>query len=169
MPGNAAERQQLEEWYRQYGAALRLFAASLTGERSRSQDAVQQVFARLLEQGGLRQIADPRPYLFTAVRNAVWSGLPRPERNLAIDPSQAWFAPPRQDYFAELNLRRALVQLPEEQRQAVVLHVWGELTFAQIGEVLGVTLNTAASRYRYALSKLREAMAHQEDTRVERK
>ncbi|MGY8716457.1 MAG: RNA polymerase sigma factor, partial [Verrucomicrobiia bacterium] len=48
--------------------------------------------------------------------------------------------------------------LPSEQREVVVLKVWGGLTFAQIAEQLDLSANTAASRYRYALTKLREAL-----------
>jgi len=44
------------------------------------------------------------------------------------------------------------------------LHVWGELTFSQIAEVLAISANTVASRYRYALARLREAMCAKEDS-----
>jgi RNA polymerase sigma factor (sigma-70 family) len=54
--------------------------------------------------------------------------------------------------------------LPVDQRETVVLHTWGELTFSQIAEVLEISANTAASRYRYALTKLREAMCAEEDS-----
>jgi RNA polymerase sigma-70 factor (ECF subfamily) len=50
------------------------------------------------------------------------------------------------------------VQLPSEQREVVVLKIWGGLTFAQIAEQLELSAHTAASRYRYALSKLRESL-----------
>jgi RNA polymerase sigma-70 factor (ECF subfamily) len=46
----------------------------------------------------------------------------------------------------------------------VVLHVWGQLTFSQIGDLLGVSSNTAASRYRYALAKLRDEMSAKENS-----
>ena len=48
--------------------------------------------------------------------------------------------------------------LPEIYREVVTLKVWGELTFQQIAETVGIPLNTAASRYRYALEHLREAL-----------
>jgi RNA polymerase sigma-70 factor (ECF subfamily) len=44
--------------------------------------------------------------------------------------------------------------LPEDQRAVVHLKIWEDMTFAQIGETLGLPANTAASRYRYALEKL---------------
>jgi RNA polymerase sigma-70 factor (ECF subfamily) len=56
-----------------------------------------------------------------------------------------------------------MAALPDDQQQVIVLHVWGELTFPQIGELLDISSNTAASRYRYALAKLRESMCAKED------
>ena len=56
------------------------------------------------------------------------------------------------------RLQRALLALPPEQREVISLKIDGELTFAQIGEVLGMSMNTAASRYRYALDKLRTTL-----------
>ena len=52
----------------------------------------------------------------------------------------------------------ALAALPSEQREVVVLHVYDGMTFRRIGEVLGVPLDTAASRYRYAREKLKEML-----------
>ena len=49
---------------------------------------------------------------------------------------------------------RALRRLPSEQSEVVVLKIWEEMTFAQIGTILDISANTAASRYRYAMEKL---------------
>jgi RNA polymerase sigma-70 factor (ECF subfamily) len=48
-----------------------------------------------------------------------------------------------------------LASLPLEQREVITLKIDGGLTFAQIAEILHVNPNTAASRYRYAMEKLR--------------
>jgi RNA polymerase sigma-70 factor (ECF subfamily) len=53
-------------------------------------------------------------------------------------------------------LSGALGELPEDQRAVVHLKLWEGLTFGQIAELLGIPANTAASRYRYGLDKLRE-------------
>ena len=55
-------------------------------------------------------------------------------------------------------VRRALGKLPPSQAEVVVLKIWEEMTFAEIGEVLGQSPNTAASRYRYALQKLSQTL-----------
>lgn len=52
-------------------------------------------------------------------------------------------------------LARALGDLPEKQRSVVYLKLWEDETFGQIGEICGVSSNTAASRFRYGIEKLR--------------
>jgi RNA polymerase sigma-70 factor (ECF subfamily) len=53
----------------------------------------------------------------------------------------------------------ALRTLPREQREIVVLKIWGGQTFREIGVTLDIPQNTAASRYRYALKALCQALA----------
>ena len=155
---------EVELLYHQHGRALLLFAVAITGDQGRAQDAVHQVFLKMLEHGNLRQVADVKAYLFASVRNAVLNDSRIRQRSVAFDEESAWFDPPQRDYAAELNLRHALWALAADQRQVVVLHVWGELTFLQIAGILGISSNTAASRYRYALDKLRESMCVKEDS-----
>ena len=52
----------------------------------------------------------------------------------------------------------AVLELPEDQRETVILKIYAGLTFAEIAELGGVSLATAASRYRYALEKLAESL-----------
>lgn len=56
------------------------------------------------------------------------------------------------------RLQEIMAALPQEQRAVVHLHLWEDLTFDRIGETLGISPNTASSRYRYALTKLRHHM-----------
>ena len=64
------------------------------------------------------------------------------------------------------RLLRALGALPVEQREVISLKIDGELTFAQIAKVLEVSPHTAASRYRYALEKLRRSLSIKGDPSV---
>ncbi len=157
---------EIEVLYRQHGAALLLFASAMSDDRGRAQDALHQVFLRLIENGRLNRAADKKAYLFACVRNAVLNDSTLQRRNTALDADSIWFSPLDRDYSEERNLRCALKGLPDDQREVVVLHIWGELTFSQIGELLGVSSNTAASRYRYALAKLRDSMSAKEDSRA---
>jgi RNA polymerase sigma-70 factor (ECF subfamily) len=159
VPHRATE---IETLYRQHGPALLLFAVAIAGEKSRAQDAVHQVFLKMIESRMLARAVDRKAYLFASVRNALLNEAKVRQRNVPLEDQAAWFDPPDRDYAAELSLRRALAALPEDQREVTVLHIWGELTFSQIAEVLEIRSNTAASRYRYALAKLRETMCTKE-------
>ncbi|MBM4019975.1 MAG: sigma-70 family RNA polymerase sigma factor [Planctomycetes bacterium] len=159
--------------------ALRLFAAAcrMLGSQGEAEDAVQDIFVGLVRAGGrLRRVRDLRAYLFASLRHAA---VQRRRRQGAAaldaaealaDPSPApgaaglataspWRAGAAGD--VESRLEQALRRLPPEQRQAVALHIDGGLTFAQVAEVTGVSPNTAASRYRYALERLRDALRHE--------
>jgi RNA polymerase sigma-70 factor, ECF subfamily len=164
MPPLRTNATAVERLYHQLGPVLFLFARSITGDRGRAQDAVHQVFLKMLENTTLGEIADVKAYLFTCVRNFILNDIKARQHSVALNEQSAWFEPPERDYTAELSLRRALCALPEDQRQVVVLHVWGEFTFSQTGEVLGISSNTAASRYRYAIANLRELMLPKEDS-----
>ena len=155
--------REVDLLYCEHGSALLLFAMAIIGERSRAQDAVQQVFLKLLEHGNLGQVVDVKAYLFACVRNAALNDSKIRRRDVELGNESAWFDPPNRDITGEINLRRALRALPNGQREVTILHIWGELTFAQIAVVLNISSNTAASRYRYALEKLREAMCNKED------
>ena len=167
MKSTQANAETIETLYRRHSSALVLFAAAMTGDRARAQDAVHHVFAKLLAQGGIGQAMAAKAYLFACVRNAILNEAKARRREVALDAGAAWFEPPDRDYAAELRLRQALAALDDPQREVTVLHVCGELTFAEIGEVLGVSPNTAASRYRYALARLRETMHATEDCHAE--
>jgi len=155
---------EIEVLYRQHGAALLLFASAISGDRGRAQDALHQVFLKAIENGSLSQAINKKAYLFACVRNAVLNDAKLQDRNIPLDIDSAWFSPPDRDYAGEQNLRRALGDLPDDQREVIVLHVWGELTFSEIGDLLSVSSNTAASRYRYALAKLRGSMFAKENS-----
>lgn len=57
---------------------------------------------------------------------------------------------------------RCLARLPAEQREVIVLKIWHEYTFEKIGELLELSPNTAAGRYRYGLQKLRACLNGEE-------
>ena len=69
------------------------------------------------------------------------------------------FAGPLEQAERRNAISAALGELPDEQREVVVMKIWGRLSFPQIAEALEISPNTAASRYRYALAKLREQLA----------
>jgi RNA polymerase sigma-70 factor, ECF subfamily len=135
------------------------FAVTITRNQHDAEDAVQAVLVRVVSHVRLVQSADSQwAYLLRMVRN---------ESLVILRKKRRW---PLMSSLTDLLTRRcvdeleheeahravwsALRSLPAEQSEVVVLKIWEEMTFAQIAEVLDVPPATAASRYRYALSKL---------------
>lgn len=69
--------------------------------------------------------------------------------------SDAWFDTLVEDRERARMVQDAMNKLPENQREVITLKMWGGLTFAEIGESLGIPPNTAASRFRYGLEELK--------------
>jgi RNA polymerase sigma-70 factor, ECF subfamily len=84
-------------------------------------------------------------------------GTGRPE----ISAGEPLFATALEQDERRAAVEAALRRLPEAQREVLVLKVWGELSFPQIADSLHIPVNTAASRYRYALARLREELAEE--------
>ena len=83
----------------------------------------------------------------------------RQYEQMAVEAVDLFAAAPEPDESAFREaLSGALWELPPEQRAVVHLKLWEDLTFEQIAELLGIPLNTAASRYRYGLDKLRQRL-----------
>jgi RNA polymerase sigma-70 factor, ECF subfamily len=135
------------------------FAAALTRHQQDAEDAVQAALTRLAGQPQrLEGLARPWAYLLRMVRNEALANARRQHRsstasNLADLVTQC----PVDESEREESHRTvwaALRTLPPEQAEVVVLKIWEDMTFAQIGEVLDLSPHTAASRYQYAMEKL---------------
>ena len=118
-----------------------------------AEDVLQQVFMKLLERHLIPE--DPKPYLFRAVHNVALNLIRSESKQVDLVDIEPWFEAPAQNHAARLTLTLELMRIPEEQRRVLILHLWGGLSFDEIGSMLSVSGNTAASRYRYALQKLR--------------
>ena len=82
----------------------------------------------------------------------------RAVRECDQQPEVPWFAPDVESRDTQRVLELAVIALPDPYREVVSLKIWGGLTFQQIAEITEVPLNTAASRYRYALEELRQTL-----------
>jgi RNA polymerase sigma-70 factor (ECF subfamily) len=149
--------------YDRFGGRLYRVAMSILYRRQDAEDVVQEVFVALVRsRHRLSGIRDLEAYLFAALHRAAIRCATRRTR-LPINSQtavQETAAPSSQKGESSLceDLERALRTLPVEQRDVIALKIDGGLTFAQIGQVMGTNGNTAASRYRYALEKLRELL-----------
>jgi RNA polymerase sigma-70 factor (ECF subfamily) len=134
------------------------YASTLTRQRDDAEDAVQAALVRIaLRPGLLAKARFPWAYLLKITRNEALNIVRRrrPMRSLSRPDARIWCdAPPHGLDEIHQLVRLALRKLPPTQAEVVVLKIWEEMTFAEVGEILGQSPNTAASRYRYALQKL---------------
>jgi len=153
----------LEIVWRELAHPLHNYAFALTRDQDEADDILSETLAKLPGIGWrLRWVRNPKAYLFAIVRNAARSRTRRARSEATEDSGREPTSP---DGSGAALIRAAVLDLPEEQREVVVLHIWGGLTFEEIGRTMGVPTNTAASRYRYALLKLRPALREGDDER----
>jgi RNA polymerase sigma-70 factor, ECF subfamily len=151
--GNRIGRDQIRKLYEQHSRGLFAYACSYVSSFASAEDALHQVFERLLR-GDLGIEGEPARYLYRAVRNVALNQIRNRSREVNLD--DGWIESPSGMEQAGFELQSSLQDLPEEQREVILLHVWGEMSFEEVAAALGIPANTAASRYRYGLSKLRE-------------
>ena len=147
--------------YDTFAVGLFRYALMILADRQGAEDAVQQAFAKLLSAPDrARRIESLEAYLRTAVRNECYSLLRRRRREPASDgDSLLEIADPTVGSEPDrLALEAALRTLPPEQREVVFLKVYDGRSLREIGEALGESANTIASRYRYAMEKLRRLL-----------
>ncbi|HVU23083.1 MAG TPA: sigma-70 family RNA polymerase sigma factor [Opitutus sp.] len=150
------------KWFELHGPKLLLCARQWTRSHADAEDIVQDAFVRFWR--GQRQLGgEPLALLLTSIRRAALDRARRESRRSAREDGAAadqpeWFEPAVVEDGRRRAIESALLRLPPEQREVLVLKLWGELTFAEIARQLDVPLNTAASRYRYALGALRQEL-----------
>ncbi len=149
------KHEKTEKLYSELAPALIAYACSLGLDHSSAEDMLQSIFLHLME--GSNWPTEPRPYLFRAVRNACFNHIRNRSRDDEVA-DEPWFEIELVDRASELDLRRSLSRLPAEQCEVVMLHIWGGLSFQEAGTALGISPNTAASRYRYALEALKRSL-----------
>jgi RNA polymerase sigma-70 factor (ECF subfamily) len=152
------------DWFSKNGARFLLCARQWTRSKADAEDVLQEAFVRFWR--NQRHLpGDASALLVTSIRRAALDHIRRESRrvnreqaSLVLDGEPlTWFEPATSE--ADQHLQEVLELLPDAQRQVVALKIWGELTFDEIARQLGCSLNTVASRYRYALEKLRESLA----------
>ena len=159
-----ADGRLLEELYDTYSGPLFRYALMLTCSRDDAEDAVQAVFIRITrEWKRLVRVENVKAYLFAAIRNAAFNILRGKRRREAVQVSIcAAFQVDHQladcgDQVESQILCEALDELPVDQREVLMLKIFDEMTFKEIADTVGVSINTVASRYRYGIEKLRKA------------
>lgn len=155
--------QRIEGLYDEHARTLHAFLLNLTRSEADTKDILQELFIKLARQPKLLTgIRDERAFLLRLAHNQAIDLIRRRASQgrtvdelteASADLFQAAEDPDTTAFRQELSL--ALGELPPDQRAVVHLKLWAGLTFEEIAEALELSPNTAASRYRYGLDKLR--------------
>ena len=151
-----------EDWkvcFSELAPGLVLFARQFVRQLPDAEDIVQDAFVRFWRK---EHSIENRGLLYATVRSVALDLLRRDvrrarrEANAALEVEQTTSPQFDFDDGSQQELAAAVDLLPVEQREVLVMKIWNELTFAEIGQALGISQNTAASRYRYALAALKK-------------
>jgi RNA polymerase sigma-70 factor (ECF subfamily) len=143
-----------ERLYHAKATELILYGRALGLSHAEAEDVLQETFVRLLAIDDAPE--KPEHYCVRCFRNnalnhrrSLWRRVTREFE------SARWFDRSSDESPHERAAMRCLAELPVTQREVIVLKLWHDCTFEEIGELLDVSPNTAAGRYRYGLEKLR--------------
>ena len=163
------------QWLAENGSRMLLFARQQTRNSQDAEDVLQDALiklARKVEEGTFDGGQESwKPYLYTAIRRlAIDLGRKNDRRGKREEKSELdrrihtggmsdpWFESDASTDETRELLEESIKRLPEKFAEVIVLKIWGEHTFAEIGDMLDVSLNTVASRYRYGLERLRKSL-----------
>jgi RNA polymerase sigma-70 factor (ECF subfamily) len=156
-----------EDWkscFSEIGPGLLLFARQWARSAADAEDIVQEAFVKFWRRN---HTITNRALLYATVRSIALDFIRRDKRRLRREAAVAAEADPAIEpefEFADEGqsaLAAAVGCLPHDQREVLVLKIWNDLTFNEIAGALGISQNTAASRYRYALAHLKKSLQPQ--------
>lgn len=166
------DARAFEELYARHRGGLFRYVLRQIGFRSAAEEVFQEIWMRIIS-SRIRYRVEARfaTFLYRIAHNCVMDHFRRkpplqlisfdddPEEALQV-PGPVTEQPERMAQRRQVaqQLLRALALLPDEQREAFLLHEEGGLTLDEIADVTGVGRETAKSRLRYALAKLRDEL-----------
>ncbi len=162
----AGKSEALGELYDHHAASLFRHAMVLTGRRADAEDLVQAVFVKLATTGAeLLGVRTPVSYLHRILRTTWIDGQRRRAAGARVAALEAphetaWLGWRHHSTADGIDVIRALEGLPVVQREVIVLHLVEGFSFREIGGLTGVSLFTAAGRYRAAIGHLRRVLGH---------
>jgi RNA polymerase sigma factor (sigma-70 family) len=143
-----------------YHTPLYNFYSKLTGDRTLSEDLVQEVFLRILRYRQSYQPGTPfRAWIYQIARNARVDHYRKTPRHITFEPEMVPPVMPKdsaQQVEETELLHRALMQMPEEKREILILSRFQELKYEDIARLLGCELGTVKTRIHRAIQELRQ-------------
>jgi len=159
--------QAFEILYRRHNDAIYRYLLRLSGHRDSADDIFQDVWGKIVKaRKSYRPTAKFTTFLYRVAHNCFIDHVRRNKRhssNTVLEPELHSDSGESPETTTERSLARerlelALATLPEEQRDAFLLREEGGLSIEQIASVTGCNRETAKSRLRYAVNKLRSAI-----------
>ena len=153
--------------YEKYAADMLTLAGNLLDDKVGAEDIVQDVFIKLVESvETFRLTGSLKSYLTTCVVNHARSVYRARQRKKTVGLDEAGQVksdsngPQQSAIFNEeyQRLQDAMAELPYQQQEIIILHLQNSMGFRQIAKLQNIPINTAKSRYRYALEKLRSLL-----------
>jgi RNA polymerase sigma-70 factor (ECF subfamily) len=151
-----------EQLWRRHADRLLLYATTVLSDRSAAEDVLQNVFVRLMASPP-EDIDSESGYLFRAVRNEALNSIR--SRRLAARAFSPLFDDVAEDPRESVELKergkqveQVLLRLSSEEREAVVLKIWGDLSMPEAAAVAGVSEKTFEHRYYRGLAALKEKL-----------
>lgn len=158
------EQSAWTELYDATADSLYHYLTALTGESDAATDILQEAFVRLFRaRNRLREVTDLKSFVFTVTRNETNRWLKDRSKRmgpLQLDSQSVWRFDESSLEHSEL-VRYALGLVSQQEHEIVHLKVYGEFTFAQIAEILGLPVGTCASRYSRAITKIHATIQEQ--------
>jgi RNA polymerase sigma-70 factor (ECF subfamily) len=146
-----------EKFYEARAAGLILYGRALGLGHGEAEDVLQETFLTLMQMPEFPR--EPENYCLRSFRNRALNYKRSLWRRLARELESArWFEKSPGESPAERAAMNCLAELPPEQRETIVLKIWNQLTFEEIGGLLEISPNTAAGRYRYGLQKIKSKL-----------
>ena len=161
---NVATHEDWKVCFSQVAPGLLLFARQWLRSSADAEDVVQEAFVRFWRRN---HNIENRALLYATVRSIALDFVRRDSRRARREADASSEADGSvEPQFEQLDdsqqpLATAVERLPLDQREVLVMKIWDELTFAEIAAALGISQNTAASRYRYALVALKKSLQPQ--------
>jgi RNA polymerase sigma-70 factor (ECF subfamily) len=146
-------RHWCERLYEEKSAQLILYGRALGLSHCEAEDVLQETFIALLQLAEIPQ--ESEHYIVRSYRNRAFNYRRSLWRRLAREfECRRWFEPADDISSKEQAAMRCLERLPVAQREIIVLKIWHGFSFLEIGNLLGISPNTASGRYRYGIQKL---------------
>jgi RNA polymerase sigma factor (sigma-70 family) len=156
----SGEAEMLGVLFDRYHTPLYNFYTKMTQDRVLSEDLVQDVFLRILRYRQTYRPGTPfRAWIYQIARNARVDAMRKvkPEAPMLAEPTAPAAADAAQQKQEAQLLQRALMQLPEDKREILILSRYQELKYEEIARLMGCEVGAVKVRVHRALQQLREA------------